>query len=729
MPARNVLMICIDDMRSIGNWGHFSPLVSMPNLERLADLGTTFDRAITQVPICNPSRSSVMSGRQPSETGILENNVPWYERIDPAETLPGVLKAAGVYVAMYGKMFHNHPIPAEDRSLLFNDYRPGAGGQGDPAQIVNDGVRHLLPFRSGRYAGPATDLQDEVTANDAVNFLLNRAGNLDQPFFLGVGLYKPHVHWVVPSQYFNRYDPAEIRAALQASLADGTIIPGAQEYLDVPPMNLPSEVHAQIANDLDLWVDYIHAYLASMSYADAKLGEVLDALQSDPELAADTSIVLWSDNGFHLGDRDRWSKFTPWHESTQVPLIVVDPDAPGGHTARQVVSLVDIYPTVLDLMGIDVPANVELSGNSLLPIVEDVDIGWYDPAAGKGIALSTIFGSFSVRAQVPGRGDLRYTLYPDGTQELYNLTNDPGEHTNRLNFQTGQGRTQADNTLRNIMSGLLDDQLERAGVLMSDGVHRTAGTARDEMLVSTTDPGVNELAGAGGDDTYVLYRAGAIIEAASGGTDVLVIRNPDLERTFVLPANVEVVQVMANFTGNGQANRIYAGFEEVEGLSVSDSGVLRGAGGNDFIDGDAGKDTIYGDAGADQLFGDSGNDLLIGGAGPDSLQGGIGNDVFRFETAAQSAGTAADTIVAFAGPGRAAGDRIDVSLIDANAGVAGNQAFRLGNGDAGTLRITTIGTDTVVLGNTDADTDAELRIVIKDGSIAAGAYTAEDFIL
>src|SRR6187551_1282389 len=110
MPARNVLMICIDDMRSIGNWGHFSPLVSMPNLERLADLGTTFDRAITQVPICNPSRSSVLSGRQPAQTGILENNVPWYDRIDPAETLPGVLKAAGVYVAAYGKLYHNHPI-------------------------------------------------------------------------------------------------------------------------------------------------------------------------------------------------------------------------------------------------------------------------------------------------------------------------------------------------------------------------------------------------------------------------------------------------------------------------------------------------------------------------------------------------------------------------------------------------------------------------------------------
>ena len=193
----------------------------------------------------------------------------------------------------------------------------------------------------------------------------------------------------------------------------------------MPPMTRPSSEHAQIGANLDLWADYIHGYLAAVSYADAKIGEVLDALEDDPALAANTSILLWSDHGFHLGDKDRWHKFSHWREATQVPFILVDPDAPGGQTANQVVSLVDIFPTVLDLMGVAKPPGLGLSGNSLLPIVQDVDIGWYNPGAGKGVALTTIYGSMSIRALVPGEGDLRYTRYPDGTEELYHLGNDP----------------------------------------------------------------------------------------------------------------------------------------------------------------------------------------------------------------------------------------------------------------------------------------------------------------
>lgn len=729
MPAKNLLFLSIDDMRQVEDWGHFAPLVSTPNFDQIADMGTTFERTIAQVPLCNPSRTSVFTGRQPSETGILENNVPWFDMVSASETMPAVLKAAGVHVAAYGKLFHNHSISPQDRAVMFNDFRPNSGNQGNPALVIDDGVKQTTPFSSGRYGGPASDLQDEATTQAAVDFLLNRAGDLTKPFFLGVGITKPHVNWWVPSQYFNRYDPAEIREALELSLDDGTYIPGQQEYLDVPPMSQPQAEHEQIKANLDKWADYIHAYLAAVSYADAKIGQVLDALQSDPALAADTSIVLWSDHGYNLGDKDRWFKFNHWRESAQVSMVVVDPDAPGGQTANQVVSLVDIFPTVLDLMGVNKPANLALSGNSLLPIVEDVDINWYDPDNGKGVALTTIFGSVSIRASVPGKGDLRYTRYPDGTQELYKLTDDPNEHTNRLNYATGQGKTAADNQLRNIMSGLLDDQMERAGILMSDGDDPVVGSSRPELLISTADPGLNSLSGMGGDDAYVLYRSATITEGAGGGTDTIYLRNPDLEKTFVLPANIEIVEVMANFTGNNQANRIYAGYEDVEGLSTSDSGLMRGLGGNDTINGDAGADTIEGGDGADVLFGDSGNDILIGGAGADRLSGSIGRDTFRFVQASDSTPAASDTIEKIEGVGKAGGDQIDLSGIDANTGIAGNQAFQLGGMNAGTIRLMASGSDTLLLGNTGGDSAAELRILIRDGSVAPGAYEAGDFIL
>ena len=123
--AKNVLMISVDDMRAVENWGHFTPLVSTPNLDRLADLGTTFNRAVTQVPLCNPSRTSVFTGLQPSETGVLENNVPWFDRVSAAQTLPAVLKAADVYVAMYGKQFHNHAISAQNQAVMFDEFLPG----------------------------------------------------------------------------------------------------------------------------------------------------------------------------------------------------------------------------------------------------------------------------------------------------------------------------------------------------------------------------------------------------------------------------------------------------------------------------------------------------------------------------------------------------------------------------------------------------------------------------
>jgi arylsulfatase A-like enzyme len=717
MPARNFVMISIDDMRTVNNWGHFTPLIETPNMDRLAGMGTVFERAVTQVPLCNPSRTSVLTGMQPSKTNVLDNDTPWFESVDPADTLPAVLRDAGVYVAMFGKHFHTDTLSQAQQNRMFDEYLAPFTTSGSRSQVIEDGVQHDTPFASGRYGG--TGLPDDVTTNAALDFLRETAPALQDPFFLGVGISKPHLDWWVPSRYFDLYDPAEIRAALRRSLDDGTIIPGNGEYFDVPPMTNASRVHPQIAADFDLWADYIHAYLASVSYADAKVGQILDAIAADPDLAADTAILMWSDHGYHLGDKDSWGKFTHWKEATQVPFILYDPEAAGGQTANQIVSLVDIFPTVLDSMGIDVPDRLSLGGESLLPIVQDTEIDWYDPGTGRGIALTTIYGSVSIRAHVPGRGDLRYTWYPDGTEELYDITRDPDEHVNRLNYQTGEGLTAADNTIRNIMRNLMDDHLERNGYLISDGSGQTTGSAAEEMLIAPDEPGPHVLAGGGGDDAYMLYRNAGIIEAAGGGTDTVFLRN-NVEATFVLPAQVEAVHVMTNFTANGSANRIYGSGEP---------NVLNGAGGNDLLFGASGADTLGGGSGTDTLRGGAARDRLTGGSGRDTLDGGSGNDILLFLAAGDSTPTASDVLVAFDAPGSAAGDRIDLSAIDANSQTSGNQAFQFGGTGIGRVRVINNGANSEVLANTDTDSAAEIRIVIQDGAVQAAGYTAGDLVL
>ena len=718
--ARNFVMISVDDMRMLSDWGHFAPLVSTPNMDRLMDMGTTFDRAVAQVPVCNPSRTSVMSGLQPSRTGVLDNEVPWDERVAPADTLFGVLKAAGVYTASFGKIFHDETgIDAAQQSLMFDEFVMGFPYSGAAGQVANDNLRHDNPFNSGKYQGA---LRDDDTVAQATDFLANRAGDLADPFFLAVGITKPHLNWWVPARYYDLYDSGEIRDALRESLRDGTMIPGNGEYFDVPPMTVPSPDHPAIAADLDLWADYIHAYLASVSYADAKVGEILDAVAADPALAGDTSILLWSDHGYHLGDKDQWGKFTHWREATQVPLILADPGAEGGQTAHQIVSLVDIFPTVLDSMNVDAPARLGLGGDSLLPIVENAEISWYAPANGRGVALTTIDGSVSIRVQLPGGDDYRYTRYPDGTQELYNITRDPNEHVNRVDFTTGEGLTPADTALRSTLGTLMNGQLAQNGYLLSNGVDATRGGAGDELLVTTNRAGANVLSGGGGDDTYLLYRNATITEAAGGGADLIVLRNDALEANFSLPANVEAIQINGpRFNGNDSGNRI---------IGSAAANRLDGLGGNDKLLGLGNGDTLNGGAGNDTLRGSHGNDRLVGGAGADVLEGGTGTDIFAFVSASDSTPSATDRILDFGAPLKTSGgDRIDLSAIDANTGVSGNQAFVFGGTTAGHLRLVNNGTSTELLGNTDRDVTAEIRILLQDGATLANAYGAPDFVL
>jgi arylsulfatase A-like enzyme len=756
MPANNVVMFTIDDMRSVEDWGNFASLVVTPNIDRLMDAGTTFERAVAQVPLCNPSRSSVFTGRQPSATGIIDNDVPWYDRNDPADTLPAVLRQAGAYVAMFGKNFHDDPLSMANQRILFDDFLWPATDD-TASQIIRDDVFHAAPFKSGRYGGP-DNLRDARTTAAALDFLTDEAPDLSQPFYLGVGITRPHLNWVVPSAYWDLYDSGAIRAALQKSLADGSIIPAVDEYMDVPPMNRPDSVSATISADMDLWVDYIHGYLASVSYADAKIGQVVRAINADPDLRANTSIVLWSDNGFHLGDETRWQKNTPWRAATEVPLVIVEPGGVGGRSAQSVVNLVDLYPTVLDLMGIDTPKRLQLDGTSLVPLARNPNGDWFEPAAGKGVGLSLVEGIVSLRAVLPGFGDVRYSLYPDGREELYDLGRDPQEHTNRLNAR-GDGLTGRDDRIHRQMTAILDERMESAGIHRSEHGVRINGDAHDEMFISSTRAENDVFAGRNGDDTYILYADAQIVEQSGGGNDTVYLMSRQLERSFKIPAHVEMVKVLSTFSGNaddnwiagtnpggalrgavgddtlraGTGNKGYVldgghGNDVLQGGSGPDT--IRGGTGNDILEGDRGKDTLSGGPGKDFLRGGDSNDLLWGGLGADRLVGNEGRDTFLFRAAAESSPGGSDTIRGFDAPGPGRGDRIDLSDIDANLAQPGHQAFAFGGTAAGHVRVVDQGRVSLVLANLDTDRAPELRIVIEDGvATHASAYTADDFIL
>jgi hypothetical protein len=371
-------------------------------------------------------------------------------------------------------------------------------------------------------------------------------------------------------------------------------------------------------------------------------------------------------------------------------------------------------------------------------VVEDVAIDWYDPDAGRGVALTTIFGAVSIRAVVPGAGDLRYTRYPDGTVELYDLSNDPDEHVNRLDYATGAGLTPLDDALHLLMRGLMDQQLDAAGMLYSDGIHAVVGTAADEMLVSTYAPGVNLLSGGAGDDVYMLYSAATIIEEDGGGFDAVVIQNRTLEAGFVLPDHVEFVQVLRNFTGNAVGNLIFAegAGGTLDGMGGDDriragtgSYLLIGGEGNDTLLGQAGADTLRGGSGRDSLDGGGGDDVIIGGTGPDTLTGGAGFDIFAFAGGRTSEATAFDVVLDFEGAGAADGDRIDLSRIDADRLAEGDQAFTLAQTTAGGAWFEALGPSTVLFANVDADAAPEIRIVLRDGLVLAAAYSADDVFL
>ena len=404
---RNVLFIAADDLNTeLGCYGH--GLVKSPHIDGLAQRGVTFLGAYCNYPLSNPSRSSLLTGMRPDTTRVWVNSEDFRDALPQAVTLPANFREQGWFTARAGKIFH----PGFDDAAAW-----AVGGQPRPAQRPPEWTRESLreAFGKGRRMwGPAEEnapeLADAKTADRAIALLEKHHR---EPLFLAVGFLKPHVPLVAPGKCFDYYPLERIRAPRveQAGIPPQARRMNRDLFIDGDP----SEREAREA---------IRAYHACTSYLDAQVGRVLEAIER-LRLWESTVVVLFGDNGFHLGEHGFWAKHSLFEESCRVPLIVAAPGSRHGAKCSRPVELVDLYPSLAELAGL--PARAGLEGKSFAPLLADPLQPWKEAA----------FTQFKEHWGVPGysvrTARWRYTVWDNGAAaELYDHGSDPREERNLI---------------------------------------------------------------------------------------------------------------------------------------------------------------------------------------------------------------------------------------------------------------------------------------------------------
>jgi len=360
----NVLFIASDDMRpELGCYGH--PTVQSPNIDALAKAGVRFDRAYCQYPLCNPSRTSLLTGRHPTETGVLDNTVYFRDAHPDWVTLPQHFKNNGYVTLRTGKIFHGGIDDPDSWTEGAELAKKPAAKKVDPKERQRNSDRQVV------LEGDGESHADFRTADRAIKFLKD---NRDRAFFLACGFTKPHSPPTAPKKFFDKYDPAAVK--LPANFAPKPTVPaGFPKPCVTPNGDLFINRDASEAEAREM----IRAYWASTSWTDWNVGRVLAELDR-LKLRESTIIVFWGDHGYHLGEFGKWAKHGSLFEvGTRVPLIVVAPDAKGnGGVATKPVQSLDLYPTLCELCGLKPPEG--LAGHSLKPLLDDPKAKWDHPA-------------------------------------------------------------------------------------------------------------------------------------------------------------------------------------------------------------------------------------------------------------------------------------------------------------------------------------------------------------
>ena len=416
----NVLLISVDDLNDwVGVLGGH-PQAKTPAIDALAARGVLFRNAHCQAPVCNPSRASMMTSLYPSTTGIYFLNPPigQSKKARAVRTLPKRYEAEGYKTLAAGKIFH-----ARGSRDQFQQYGGDFGGFGPrPKKKLSPFPGHPL-WDWGTFPEKNESMPDYRIANWA-EAQLNKA--YSKPFFMGVGFYRPHVPQYTPQEWRDMHPMEQVKLP---EVREGDV-----EDLSPYALALTREQHVAPTHDWvvknDEWKALVQTYLASSTFVDAQVARVVKALESSAH-AANTYVVLFSDHGFHLGEKERWAKRSLWRDGVRVPLIVVGPGIPAGKVCDKPVGLIDVYPTLLELTGHD--ADAALEGHSLVPLLKDPEAEW------PHLARSS-FG--------PGNVSLvsehfRYIHYKDGSEEFYDNRKDPNEWVNEVKNPDYAGELEA----------------------------------------------------------------------------------------------------------------------------------------------------------------------------------------------------------------------------------------------------------------------------------------------
>lgn len=418
----NVLFIASDDLNTcLSCYGH--PLVRTPNLDRIAARGVRFERAYCQYPLCNPSRASLMTGFAPDTTTVYDNSRHFREAMPDAVTLGQLFQKNGYFSARVGKIFH-YGVPGQigtdgldDKPTWNRVVNPcGVDRTKEEALLTNYTPQRGLGSAVCFYASPARDEEhtDGMVALETIRLMEEHRND---PWFLAAGFYRPHVPWIAPVKYFDQYPSARIE-----------LIPFSEDEMRIAPELAYFTRPAHWGMNEQQRREAMRAYYASISFMDAQVGKLLEALER-LGLLENTVIVTWSDHGYQLGEHGQWMKQTLFEASARVPLIVSGPGVTArGRVSARTVELLDLYPTLAELCGLrQAPAN--LHGRSLAPLVRNPGAAWRKPAitqVRRGQGGKAVMG-YTIRTERH-----RYTFWDYGRQgeELYDYQKDPRELAN-----------------------------------------------------------------------------------------------------------------------------------------------------------------------------------------------------------------------------------------------------------------------------------------------------------
>ena len=422
----NVLFIAVDDLAcTLGCYG--DQVAKTPNIDRLAASGVCFHRAYNQLPLCNPTRASLLTGLRPDQIKVYDLDRHFREELPDVVTLPQAFQRAGYYVARVGKIYH-YNVPAsigtnglDDPPSWMRVVNPKGRDTAESHLVLNTEPNKKISAALSWLAAEGSDEEqtDGMIATEAIQLM---ASNAETPFFLAVGFFRPHTPYIAPKKYFDLYSMENLQLPY-APQDDREDIPIAAFAHNCP--------NPDYGLKKDVLIQATHAYYACVSFVDAQVGRLLDALDR-LEIAENTIVVLWSDHGYHLGDHlGIWQKRTLFEQAARAPLIIQDPGKAGnGQVCRRVVEFIDVYPTLTSLANIQAPSG--LPGRDLSSLLVDPLTQW------DGYAVTQVLRPADDRLPQPVMGcsirdcRWRYTEWAEGEAgvELYDHHADPMEFHN-----------------------------------------------------------------------------------------------------------------------------------------------------------------------------------------------------------------------------------------------------------------------------------------------------------